>query len=59
MHILNVVLNSDDKHANDVDLVQIYHQKKVNMIGYADTVIEPWTVMIHSLDAPITHVAVF
>lgn len=53
MNEKHVVFQSNDKHTADVGYKEVQEDYEMNVIGYADAVIDPRTMMIKSLDASV------
>lgn len=56
--IVDVVVQGQCNHANDVEDEQCDEDHEVNMIRYTDTIIDPWAMMVESFDAFVTDWAV-
>ena len=54
----DVVSYGEDEHAEDVEHVEVYHEHEVKVISNAYTIVEPRAMVIHSLNALVTDVAV-
>lgn len=62
MFMIDVPLNEYTVECEDdgyVDREKRDEEHEVDVVNHTDTVIQPWTMVVHALNAPITNVTVF